>query len=483
MPSLSPQQTATLLNTVAATSALLGTLWLYRHRRRRQERTRWVQAELSDEVKEETLPSIIEHFLHFQLDYGTSVDEANKRRTTNYYDKARDAHNYDLVIGVRSYPRLRNRREEEIKRILKYHREGNKSHRTVIVMCDSWTQRILNEARQSILEPLNYSHNIATSNVWIPKLSMVPEEDLHVTVAIPWWWHTIRPGNRQLTEELVARFRQALVVEMHHPFQIELERIILLGGRTLVALWRCIGERVTEDGMIIFDRHGDKPDPFTALRREIVRCFTDDSAYFGQPLTYTHRYPATSEQTSLTQADKKREAFVNGTMMEQSQKLDEEPPPPLAEEIERQNTIELKTPGLGDHDGFIHTTLCRLPLDCLSMKDVELGPIHRLCREATATYCGHRMVVSKFRFLETTGAGGESNPCFHPIFDETIEAPRPVGVTRTGMLQETTDLHAQKVIDNRLTIGALPQSNDTGTIDGLFDEPLLETPKNYDTLN
>lgn len=80
-------------------------------------------------------------------------------------------------------------------------------------------------------------------------------------------------------------------------------------------------------------------------------------------------------------------------------------------QLKRQNTIELKTPGMGQGDGFIHTSLARLPLDCLSQHDVELENIHRLCREATATYCGHRMVVSKFRFLETTGRGGEVSYC------------------------------------------------------------------------
>ena len=64
-----------------------------------------------------------------------------------------------------------------------------------------------------------------------------------MTVAIPWWWHTMREGNRSLSEEMAARFRRTLLLQFHHPFQIELERIVLLGGRVLVALWRCVGER------------------------------------------------------------------------------------------------------------------------------------------------------------------------------------------------------------------------------------------------
>lgn len=58
-----------------------------------------------------------------------------------------------------------------------------------------------------------------------------PQEDMHVTIALPWWWHTIREGNDALTKTMVGRFKQSLYIEFHYPFQIELERIILLGGK------------------------------------------------------------------------------------------------------------------------------------------------------------------------------------------------------------------------------------------------------------
>lgn len=58
-----------------------------------------------------------------------------------------------------------------------------------------------------------------------------PQEDMHVTIALPWWWHTIRQGNDALTKTMVGRFKQSLYIEFHYPFQIELERIILLGGK------------------------------------------------------------------------------------------------------------------------------------------------------------------------------------------------------------------------------------------------------------
>jgi hypothetical protein len=198
-------------------------------------------------------------------------------------------------------------------------------------------------------------------------------------------------GNDQLSRDLAARFKQTLLLKFHHAFQIELQRIVLLGGKTLVALWRCVGERVNEDGTFIYDRHGENVDPFVRLRVEIVRCFTTEAEteLRGQPLTYSdskHNLNTPSPSKDTTALPK------NGIKR------------PV---LKRQNTIEEKTPGVGQGDGFIHTTLCRLPLECLSQSDVKLDKVHRLCREATEFYSGHRMVISKFRFIETVGRGGE----------------------------------------------------------------------------
>lgn len=124
-------------------------------------------------------------------------------------------------------------------------------------MVDCATAALLVEARQEILKPLQYSHDETTPDVWIPKESMLDGHDMHVTIAIPWWWHSIRSGNEQLSRELVARFRQGLLTEHHHAFQLELERFVLLGGKTLVALWRTVGSRQDNDNFIIFDRHGE----------------------------------------------------------------------------------------------------------------------------------------------------------------------------------------------------------------------------------
>jgi len=185
--------------------------------------------------------------------------------------------------------------------------------------------------------------------------------DMHVTIALPWWWHTIRKGNDELTRDMAQRFKQTLLLKFHYSFEIELERIVLLGGKVIVALWRCVGERTTENGRVVHDRHGKNIDPIVRLREEIIRCFiTESPDQRRQPLTYQHRM--NDGKDSLTPA-----------------------------KLERQHTIKGKTPGMGvSADGFIHTTLCRLPLDCLSSQDIELDVVHRLCREASATLNGHR---------------------------------------------------------------------------------------------
>ena len=353
----------------------------------RKKRTQWQEDE---EAKgHEALHSIIAHFKSLHLDPETTVEEANKRRASSYYEKARDAHLNLLVRGVGSYSTLMQLRRKEMDRILFYYNEGTKSHRTVVSMCDSVTAAFLKEAREMILEPLGYSTDPATPGVWIPELNIIPEQDMHVTVAIPWWWHTMREGNYELSKDLAARFKQTLLLKFHHAFQIELERIVLLGGKTLVALWRCVGERLDPDGNFIYDRHGESVDPFVRLRVEIVRCFTtEEETLKRQPLTYTD----TKHENSLGTPEKGK-AVSNGGLAR-----------PV---LKRQNSIEEKTPGVGQGDGFIHTTLCRLPLECLSQSDVSLDKVHRLCREASAILGGHRMTVSKFRFIETVGRGGE----------------------------------------------------------------------------
>ena len=260
---------------------------------------------------------------------------------------------------------------------------------------------------------------------------------MHVTIALPWWWHTIRPGNNDLTRKMVQRFKQTLLLKFHYPFQIELERIILLGGKVLVALWRCVGDRTTEAGQVIHDRHGDDIDPMVRLREEIIRCFTTESV--GRPLTYQHKMSEISDNTNPPTPK------TNATL-----------PSRPESKMERQHTIEQRTPGMGrpgKSDGFIHTSLCRLPLECLSSHDIELSKIHRLCREASATLSGHRMIVSKYRFLETMGEGGESNPCFRPLYDETVEAPIHHQVGIDGTLIESKKVQAPPTADESLTIG------------------------------
>eukprot|EP00536_Pseudo-nitzschia_multiseries_P017488 jgi/Psemu1/70233/estExt_Genemark1.C_15840007 len=408
--------------------------WVMREREKHL-RSRWLEMEEQKERKGEddfdgdivgqSLYSVIEHFKSLELSSQSTILEANRRRTTSYYEKAREAHEQSLVLGVPNYSSLLKKRREELNRLMFYYNEGKKSLRTVIIMLDPSTQKVLSEARQKILQPLNYSWDVYSKGVWIPEINMIPKQDMHVSVACPWWWHTIREGNDELNKALSNRLKQTLVIDFHHPFFLELERIILLGGKTLVALWRTVGERTVIDNgsHVVCDRHATTIDPMVRLRREILDCFTNEEHEHNfQPLTHQHR-TLTLDQNELQEI----QAAANSAESKAPPSAnDDESFVPKPGTIKRRHTIELKTPGIGTGDGFIHTTLCRLPLDCFSSQDVELEPIHRLCREATATYSGHRMLVHKFRFLETTGAGGDSNPCMSPLFDESIEAPSKV---------------------------------------------------------
>lgn len=75
--------------------ALAGGSQLYRiwiAREKHESRFHWVKAEIDaqnakteneeEEGEHEVLPSIIAHFSDFQLDYGATVEEANKKRVS-----------------------------------------------------------------------------------------------------------------------------------------------------------------------------------------------------------------------------------------------------------------------------------------------------------------------------------------------------------------------------------------------------------------
>lgn len=180
----------TVVASLALAAAASIVMWNIVRQERRYERSKYIkEEELRDEAEgNDTLPSIISHFQADRIDITSTITEANRKRTSAYYQKARDAHLYSLVLGMRSYPRLRNRREKEMERIMHYYREGGKSHRTIIVMCDNETAAMLDSAREEILKPLDFSTDITTEKVWIPEYNIIPNKDMHVTVAAVWWW-------------------------------------------------------------------------------------------------------------------------------------------------------------------------------------------------------------------------------------------------------------------------------------------------------
>lgn len=141
----------------------------------RIRRSRWLDEEDRAHGSETTY-SVIDHFKSLILDEGTTVEEANKRRTASYYLKMRESHSKSLVLGVGNHRRLIQLREREVARSLQYWRQGNQSHRTIVVMCDDATRGFLADARRRILEALDYSTDIHTRGAWIPPLNIIPEE-------------------------------------------------------------------------------------------------------------------------------------------------------------------------------------------------------------------------------------------------------------------------------------------------------------------
>ncbi|GMI26741.1 hypothetical protein TeGR_g10754 [Tetraparma gracilis] len=228
--------------------------------------------------------------------------------------------------------------------------EGDRSLRCVLAMLDGETAAALAAVRGVILKPLAASADASTPGAWIPACNVVPAAQLHVTVAVPWWWHPRPAGGGGVSARMAVRLRQTLLLKRHCKIQIEVDRVLLMGS-TLVCLWRTVGPRGCDGPGEVVDRDGDGPDPFVRLRSEIIRCFA---------------------------------------------------------------------------------TLARLPLSVLCADSVDLRPIHRLCREATAKMSGRRMVIGRYRLLETTGEGGESNPCVEPVF---AYRPCPNFVARGGLYE------------------------------------------------
>jgi len=191
----------------------------------------------------------------------------------------------------------------------------------------------------------------------------------------------MRDDHDDISREMCARLRQTVLLGMHYPFTVEIDRLVLLGGRTLVALFRTVGRRG-----VISDRRSTDVDPFVRLRREIVRCFTEGSS------------------------DGRRKPLTHTSVVSK---------PP---ELKRKPTIEMMTPGMQEGDGFIHCTLARLP-SAMAGSDVDMADVMGALEEGNVLCNGHRMEVARLRFLHTEGKGGNSNPCNEPVFDEVIKCP------------------------------------------------------------
>ena len=143
-----------LLSSGVSVATVLCGLWAIRQHEKRL-RSKWLEEEDQKQKDSEIdvstghTPSysVIGHFKSLKLCSKSTILEANRRRTTSYYEKARQAHEQSLVLGISSYTRLLEKRKEEINRLMFYYRDGKRSLRTVIVMLDPLTQKVLSEVR------------------------------------------------------------------------------------------------------------------------------------------------------------------------------------------------------------------------------------------------------------------------------------------------------------------------------------------------
>jgi len=351
----------------------------------------------------------------------SSVDEANTVRMTDYFGKDEGSRSSRPAIpGCDDLPleELQQLRTDSLAQTMRFHKV--QSHRTVVVPLTGNISGMLEECRQDILatlcaeagQPLSELHNAATARVWTAEPNLIPKEHMHITMAIPMFWHEVEPievANAK-NRRMVEMWRRVLAVQKHQSFEVEIDRVVFLGGSVLLALWRTVGVRENVEGYRVVDRSSPALDPVNSLRGDLVRTFLDAG------LTYR----------ALMDANKDTE----------EQKADVG--------MLRTNTIAQRSP----QGGFIHTSLARLARApsteqqapfWLNRDNLDLTKVYSKCSEWSIKLSGHRMIVDKFWFLETDGAGGDADPVEQPRFMETINmqhAPQHALPTQARLPEE-----------------------------------------------
>lgn len=62
-------------------------------------------------------------------------------------------------------------------------------------MLDDESALLLTQVRDTITAVYDSSSDLDTRGCWIPQQNIIPTSDLHVTVATPWWWHSLPDGD------------------------------------------------------------------------------------------------------------------------------------------------------------------------------------------------------------------------------------------------------------------------------------------------
>ena len=122
---------------------------------------------------------MVEQFADLQFAPGTTVREANERRTASYATKQAEAAARRTLAGSGLAPRaLRARRAADLASMTRRHRAGRESHRTVIVLLDADTRALMAAARRQILAAFAHGNGgralsaALDADLWLPEVGV-----------------------------------------------------------------------------------------------------------------------------------------------------------------------------------------------------------------------------------------------------------------------------------------------------------------------
>jgi len=363
-----------------------------------------------------------------------SVLAANEKRTSEYERQAQAALEYAACAYMEEWTQripagARDSEEWVFQNRLAYQRsfevqvEGQ-TQLAVSIPIDAPLRDLFVQARDDIIGTLcrlagsepSEAEDIRSSPVWIPAFASIPPRDLHITVCIPSLWRVPEedPAAHAAYNQAVADALASASAE-HECFVVEVDRLTLSKDGSLLVLFRTVGAQTVvaqrpsghvqyprDQGLngaeaMLCDRCSEATDPMTSLRADVLYVFLE------RRLAHCQRSPPAATAVGGGQEG---EATSGGV---------------AAPHIARQATI-VKTVG-GSAHGFIHCSLSRFAISPqLTLRELDLSEVLRVCRSWSARLAGRRMAVRGFKLSEMTGigAGGNKNPFDLAVWEQSI---------------------------------------------------------------